>query len=132
MDAEPSNTAMGGIERVSKELDVPHAACNCLFTVDFEVEFLLYEVSNALFDAFGSSRSFAEDYTIVCVSHERMSAFLQLLVKFIENDVTEERTERATLWRTDIALLHDTINHYARFQILMYQRYYSAILDRKG
>ena len=132
MDAKPSNAAMGGIERVSKELDIPHTACNSLFAIDSKVEFLLYEVSNALLDALGRSRSFAEDYTIISIAHERMSAFLQLLVKFIENDVTEERTERATLWRTDIVLLHDTINHYPRFQILMYQRYYSAVLDCKG
>ena len=132
MDAEPSNTAMGGIERVSKELDVPHTACNCLFTIDFEVEFLLYEVSDALFDAFRCSWSLAEDYAIVGIAHKRMSALLQLLVKFIENDIAKKWTERATLWRTDIALLHDTINHYARFQILMYQRYYPAVLDCKG
>ena len=131
MDAKPSNTARF-IERVTKELDVPHIACYGLFAVNFEVEFLLYEVRDALFDAFGSSRGLAEDYTIVCVSHERMSAFLQLLVKFVKNDITEERTKWTALWRTDIALLHDTINHYARFQILMYQRYYPAVLDCKG
>ena len=55
MDAEPSNTAMGGIERVSKELDVPRAARNGLFAVDFEVELLLYEVRDAFFDALGCS-----------------------------------------------------------------------------
>ena len=132
MDAEPSNTAMGGIERVSKELDVPHTACNCLFTIDFEVEFLLYEVSDALFDAFGSSRSPAEDYAIVSISHKWMSALLQLLVKFIENDIAKKRTERTALGRTDIALMHDAIDHDSSFQILVYQRDYSTVLDCKG
>ena len=121
MDAEPSNTAMGGIERVSKELDVPHTACNCLFAVDFKVEFLLYEVSDALFDALGRSRSFAEDYAIIGIAHKRMSAFLQLLVKFVKNDITEERTKWTALRCTDIVLLNYTIYHYPRFQILMYQ-----------
>ena len=132
MDAKPSNTAMSCIERVSEELDVHHTTCNGLFAVDFEVEFLLYEVRDTFLDAFGSPWSLAEDYAVICVSHERVSTFLQLLVKFIENDVTEERTERAALWRTDIALLYDTIDHYSCFQILVYQRYYSAVLDCKG
>ena len=117
---------------MSEELYIPHTARNGLFAVDFEVEFLLYEVRDAFLDAFGSPWSPAEDYAIVGIANERMSAFLQLLVKFVENNVTEERTERATLWHTDIALLHDTINHYPRFQILMYQRYYSTILDCEG
>ena len=61
MDTKPSNTATSRIERVSEELDVPHTACNGLFAIDFEVEFLLYEVRDALLDAFGCSRSPAED-----------------------------------------------------------------------
>ena len=121
MDAKPSNAAMGGIERVSKELDVPHTARNGLFAVDFEVEFLLYEVRDTFLDAFGSPWSFAEDYAVICIAHKRMSAFLQFLVKFIENDIAKKRTKRTALRSTDIALLHDTINHYPRFQILMYQ-----------
>ena len=132
MDAKPSNTATSHIERVSEELDVPHTACNGLFAIDFEVEFLLYEVRDALLDAFGCSRSPAEDYAIVSISHKWMSALLQLLVKFVENDIAKKRTERTALGRTDIALLHDAIDHNSRFQILVYQRYYSAVLDCKG
>ena len=132
MDAKPSNTAMGCIERVSEELDVHHTTCNGLFAVDFEVEFLLYEVRDTLLDAFGSPWSFAENYAIVCITHKRMSTFLQLLVKFVENDVTKKRTEWTALRCTYIALLYYTIGHYSRFEILMYQRYYSSILDCKG
>ena len=121
MDAKPSNAAMGCIERVTEELDVHHTACDGLFPIDFKVEFLLYEVSDALFDAFCRPRSLAEDYTIVRVTHKRMSAFLQLLVKFIENDVTEEWAEWSTLWCTYVALMHNTINHDSCFKILMYQ-----------
>ena len=132
MDAKPSNAAMGGIERVSKELDVPHTACYGLFAIDFEVEFLLYEVRDTFLDAFGSPWSFAEDYAVICIAHKRMSAFLQLLVKLVENNVTKERAERTALRCTYIALMHNTINHDSRFQILMYQRYYSAVLDCKG
>ena len=132
MDAKPSNTSTSRIERVSEELDVPHTACNGLFAIDFEVEFLLYEVRDALLDAFGCSRGLAEDYTIISISHKRMSAFLQLLVEFVENYVTKKRTERTALGRTDIALLHDAIDHDSSFQILVYQRYYSAVLDCKG
>ena len=65
---------------MSEELYVPHTARHGLFAVDFEVEFLLYEVRDALFDAFCRSQGLAEDYTIICVSHKRMSALLQLLV----------------------------------------------------
>ena len=121
MDAKPSNTAWGCIERVSKELDVPHTACYGLFAVDFEVQFLLYEVRYALLDAFGRSWGLAEDYTIISVTHKRMSAFLQLLVKLVENDITKEWTERTTLRGADNALLHDTINHNTCFQIFVYQ-----------
>ena len=121
MDARPSNTVMGCIERVSEELYIPHTTCDGLFTVDFEVEFLLYEVRDALLDAFGCSRSPAEDYAIVSISHKWMSALLQLLVKFIENDIAKKRTERTALGRTDIALLHDAIDHDSSFQILVYQ-----------
>ena len=121
MDAKPSNAAMGCIERVTEELDVHHTACNGLFPIDFKVEFLLYEVSDALFDAFRCSWSLAEDYAIVSVAHKRMSAFLQFFVKFVENDVTKKRTEWTTLRCTHIALLHDTIDHNSCFQILMYQ-----------
>ena len=131
MDAKPSNAAMGCIERVTEELDVHHTACNGLFPIDFKVEFLLYEVSDALFDAFCRPRSLTEDYTIISVTHKGMSAFLQLLVKLVENNVTKERAERTALWRAYIALMHYTIDHYTRFQILMYQRYYSAVLDCK-
>ena len=132
MDTKPSNTATSHIERVSEELDVPHTACNGLFAIDFEVEFLLYEVRDALLDALCCSWSLAEDYAIVSITHERMPAFLQLLVKFIENYITEERAEWTALGRTNIALLHDAIDHNSRFQILMYKRYYSAVLDCKG
>ena len=121
MDAKPSNAAMGGIERVSKELDIPHTACNSLFAIDSKVEFLLYEVSNALLDAFCRSWSLAEDYAIVGVTYKRVSSFLQLLVKLVENNVTKEWAERTALRCADIAILHDTIDHYSRFQILMYQ-----------
>ena len=61
MDAKPSNTVMGCIERVTEELYIPHTARDGLFTVDFEVEFLLYEVSDALLDTFSRSRGLAED-----------------------------------------------------------------------
>ena len=132
MDAKPSNAAMGCIERVTEELDVHHTACDGLFPIDFKVEFLLYEVSDALFDAFCRPRSLTEDYTIISVTHKRMSAFLQLLVKFVENDIAKKRTERTALRSTDITVPHDIIDHYPRFQILVYQRYYSTILDCKG
>ena len=121
MDAKPSNAAMGGIERVSKELDIPHTARNCLFAIDFKVKFLLYEVSDALLDAFCRSWSLAEDYAVVCIAHKRMFAFLQFLVKFVKNDVTEKWAERSTLWCTYVALMHNTINHDSCFKILMYQ-----------
>ena len=121
MDAKPSNTVMGCIERVTEELDAHHTTCDGLFTVDFEVKFLLYEVRDAFFDALGRSWSFAEDYAIVSVTHERMSAFLQLLVKFIENYITKDRAEWTALGRTDIVFLHDTIDHDSCFKILMYQ-----------
>ena len=121
MDTKPSNTATSRIERVSEELDVPHTACNGLFAIDFEVEFLLYEVRDALLDALCCSWSLAEDYAIVSVTHERMSAFLQLLVKFVENYITKDRAEWTALGRTDIVFLHDTIDHDSCFKILMYQ-----------
>ena len=132
MDAKPSNTAMSCTERVSEELDVHHTTCNGLFAVDFEVEFLLYEVRDTFLDAFCRSWSLAEDYAIVGVAYKRVSAFLQLLVKFVKNDVTEEWTEWTALRCTYTAFLHYTIDHYTRFKILMYQRYYSTVLDCKG
>ena len=76
---------------MSEELDVPHTACSRLFAVDFEVEFLLYEVRDTLLDALCCSWGLAEDYAVICIAHKRMSAFLQLLVKFIENYITKER-----------------------------------------
>ena len=121
MDTKPSNTTTSRIERVSEELDVPHTACNGLFAINFKVEFLLYEVRDALLDTFSRSRGLAEDYTIISISRKRMSAFLQLLVEFVENYVTKKRTERTALGRTDIALLHDAIDHDSCFKILMYQ-----------
>ena len=121
MDAKPSNTARSHIERVSEELYVPHTACYGLFAINFKVEFLLYEVRDALLDTFSRSRGLAEDYTIISISHKRMSAFLQLLVEFVENYVTKKRTERTALGRTDIVFLHDTIDHNSCFKILMYQ-----------
>ena len=121
MDTKPSDTARCHIERVPEELYVPHTACNGLFAINFKVEFLLYEVSDALLDAFRRSRGLAEDYSIVSISHNRMSAILQLLVKFIENYIAKKRTERTALGRTDIALLHDAIAHDSCFQILVYQ-----------
>ena len=121
MDTKPSNTATSRIERVSEVLYVPHTACYGLFAINFEVEFLLYEVSDALLDTFSRSRGLAEDYTIISISHKRMASFLQLLVKFIENYITKERAEWTALGRTNIALLHDAIDHNSRFQILMYQ-----------
>ena len=121
MDAKPSNTARSHIERVSEELYVPHTACYGLFAVDFKVEFLLYEVRDAFFDALGCSWSLAEDYTIIGITYKRMSSFLQLLVEFIKNDVTEKWAKWTALGRTNIALLHDAIDHNSRFQILMYQ-----------
>ena len=117
---------------MTKELYIPRTARNGLFAVDFEVKLLLYEVRDAFFDALCRSRGLAEDYTIISIAHERVSAFLQLLVKFIENDITKEWTEWTTLRCTYIALLHYTINHCPSFQILMYQRYYSTVLDCKG
>ena len=106
---------------MSEELDISHTARNGLFAVYFEVEFLLYEVRDAFFDALGRSWSFAEDYAIVSVTHERMSALLQLFVKFVENYIAEEWAEWTALRCTYIALLHYTIDHYTRFQILVYQ-----------
>ena len=121
MDAKPSNAAMGCIERVTEELDVHHTACDGLVPIDFKVEFLLYEVRDAFFDALGRSWSLAEDYTIIGITYERMSAFLQLLVEFIKNDVTEKWAEWSTLWCTYVALMHNTVNHDSCFKILMYQ-----------
>ena len=117
---------------MSEELYIPHTACNGLFAIDFKVEFLLYEVSDALFDTLSRSRGLAEDYAVVSITNKRMSAFLQLLVKFIENYVAKKRTERSTLRCTNIALLHDTIYHNDCFLILVYQGYHSAVLDCKG
>ena len=121
MDAKPSNTARSHIERVPEELYVPHTACYGLFAINFKVEFLLYEVSDALLDTFCRPQGLAEDYTIISVSYKRMSALLQFLVKFVENYIAEEWTERTALRCTDIALLHDAIDHDSSFQILVYQ-----------
>ena len=121
MDTKPSNTATSRIERVSKELYVLHTTCDGLFAIDSKVEFLLYEVRDALLDALGRSWSLAEDYTIIGITYKRMSAFLQLLVEFIKNDVTEKWAEWSTLWRTYVALMHNTVNHDSCFKILMYQ-----------
>ena len=106
---------------MSEELYIPHTARNGLFVVYFEVEFLLYEVRDAFFDALGRSRGLAEDYAIISITHKRMSALLQFLVKFVENNITEEWAERTALRCTYIALLHYTIDHYTSFQILVYQ-----------
>ena len=76
---------------MSEELYIPHTARNGLFAVYFEVEFLLYEVRDAFFDALGRSWSLAEDYAVICVAYKRMSALLQLFVKFVENYITKER-----------------------------------------
>ena len=61
---------------MTKELYIPRAARNGLFAVDFKVEFLLYEVRDAFFDALGCSWSLAEDYTIIGITYKRMSSFL--------------------------------------------------------
>ena len=113
MDTKPSNAAVGCIEGVTEEFDVSDTTCNGLVTVDFEVKFLLYEVSDALFDTLCSSWSLAKDYTIIGVANERMSTLLQLLVKFIKNDITEKWAERTTLRCTDTTLLNETIDHYS-------------------
>ena len=46
---------------MSEELYVTHTACYGLFAINFKVEFLLYEVSDALLDTFSRSRGLAED-----------------------------------------------------------------------
>ena len=84
---------MGCIERVTEELDAHHTTCEGLFTVDFEVKFLLYEVRDALLDALCYSWSLATDYAIISITHKRMSTLLQLLVKFVENYIAEEWAE---------------------------------------
>ena len=76
---------MSSIERVSEELYITDTACHRLFTIDHEVQFLLYEVRNAVLDALCGTGSIAEDYAVICVTDERMSAFLQFLVKFIRS-----------------------------------------------
>ena len=85
------------------------------------MEFILYEVRYTIFDTFRSSWGLAEDDTIIGIANKRMATFLQLLIKFMENDITKEGAERTALRSAHIALLNDTIDHDTCFQILMYQ-----------
>ncbi len=39
--------------------------------VHFEEEFPLYELCYALAYPLGGSRTFAEDYAVICIAHER-------------------------------------------------------------
>ena len=85
------------------------------------MEFILYEVRYTIFDPFRSSWGLAEDDTIIGITHKRVSTFLQLLIKFMENDITKKWAQRTALRSADFALLYDTIDHDTSFQILMYQ-----------
>lgn len=111
MDAEPSAFATL-IERVAEEL---HSACTSdlrLFAVDLQVKFLLDEAGQSCAHSFRASLALAEYKAIVCISHKRMTSFLQLLVQLVEHYVAQKRAERSTL-RCSLGsrMIHSVYHH---------------------
>ena len=100
-----------------------------LLSVHFEEEFPLYELRNAFAYPFGRSRTFAEDYTVIGITHKRQPAPFKLAVKFRQHYVAQYGTQRAALRYSLYRVLILMPDHYPCVEILVYQRYDPAVFD---
>ena len=96
------------------------------------MKFLLDELGQAFAYALRTPPAFAEDQAVICVTHERMTAALQLLVQFVEHDVAQQRTERTSLRRSLRCRLIYSVDHHASIKVFVYQAYDPAVLYGVG
>jgi len=129
MDPKPS-LALGSVEAVSQELDVPNMVHLCLFPVDLQEQLLFQELSDAGEGAFRSPPAPAQYEHVVCIAHKSMATPLKLLVIFIEHDVSQKRTEWSSLGYSLWAFLEHSIHHYPCSQEFVDERDNPSVLYR--
>lgn len=100
-----------------------------LLSVHFEEKLLLYERCDTLAHSFGGSRTFAEDDSVIGITHERQTAAFKFAVKFRQHYVAQYRTQWASLrYALSVVFLLVT-DHNSCIEILVYQRYDTAVFD---
>src|SRR5215831_7841031 len=82
----------------SKELPFLRSCHRALCLVDLEFEFLSDEARDALHHPLARAFTANVNVTVVRIADEAMSAALQLLVEFIEHEVTQQGRKRTSLW----------------------------------
>lgn len=117
------------IERAAGELLSMHTPDVGFLSAYFEEEFPLYELRDAFAHPFGRSWTFAEDDAIIGITHKRKSASFKPAVKLRQHYVAQYGTWRAALRNSLIGVLILVSDYNACIEILVYQRYDSAVLD---
>lgn len=83
--------AVADIEAVAEEFQSANVGDFGLFAVDLKLETHLYKLGDTLLDALSRALAATEDYSIVGITHERMSASFEFLIQFVEHDVGQQR-----------------------------------------
>ncbi|PRN05986.1 hypothetical protein A0O30_05890 [Pseudomonas sp. LLC-1] len=72
---------------------------------------------NAVHRPFACTRAAHIDVRIIGVTHEAMTATLKLSIKFVEQDIRQQRRERAALRRPLLPLVDDPARHDPGFEV---------------
>src|SRR6185437_1853384 len=100
-------------EAKAQELTLPRSSNGTLRLIDLEFEAMSDERRKARHHAL--SRSFAADVdiAIIRISHEAVSASLQLLIPFVEHQITQQWRQRPPLWYALTDRANQTAFHHS-------------------
>ncbi len=106
-----------------------HAADMGFLPVNFEEKFPFHELCDACADPFGRPWTFAEDDAVIGITHERKSASFEFAGKFRQHYIAQYGAWRVALRHFPLGVLIFVPDYNTCFEILVYQRYDSAVLD---
>lgn len=108
---------------VGKKLDVTNIGYLGLFLINFQEQLPFYKRDNVLVSTLRSLTALAKYQQIIGIADKLVTSTFQLLIQFIEHNVTQRGTQRATLRYAKLSWMILTAIDDTGVQITMCQRY---------
>lgn len=106
VNPQTARCAIPSVETIAKKLNRGQRAQNGLFKIYVYKKLLLRIIGYAISNSFGSTKTTYKNQTIDSITNKRMSTTFKYLIKFIQKNVTQYRTQSTALGNTLYAAGH--------------------------
>jgi len=103
-------------EAVAEERSLAHHGHRRFLLIHAQFELLLDERPNAGHYPFACFPGLHEDVAVIRVAGEAVATRFQFLVKIVQHQVRQKRTQWSALWRAFAAVVDHAVVHHARRQ----------------